>query len=580
MAAPSYVTSPQREERQRYETLRNTLKTARSSFDADWRELADFFMPRRSRFQVSDQNRGGRRNQNIIDSTGTFAVRTLQSGLHAGLTSPARPWLRLTTPDPDLAEFGPVKQWLHLVTQRMRVVFQQTNLYNALPVVYGDMGMFATACLSVIEDDEDLFVCEVFPIGSYGVSRDNKGRVAAFYHDRQYSVAALVETFGGPHGQTREPGQEPDWDRFSRSVKDLWTKGDRETPIEVTWFVVKNPHPDPNRLSPEALPYLSCHVETGCADTGLFLRKAGFHLCPIFAPRWDVTGSDNYGTSCPGMVALGDVKQLQTMSRKEGQAIAKMVDPPLTGPNSLRNQKVSLLPGDVTYDDAREGRAGLRPVHEVKPDLSAFAASKNEVQYRINRAFFADLFLMLAQSDGQRGAQPLTAREIDERHEEKLLALGPVLERTNKELLDPLVDRVYDLMERNGLIPDPPQELDGVKLRVEYTSLMAQAQKLVAVAGLDRFVQTVGSMAAFAPEVLDKVKFTDVVDEYQEALGVSPRLVRTDDETQAMGQARAQAAQQAQMAEQMAMAAKGARDLGATPMDGDTALSRLVEATA
>jgi hypothetical protein len=116
------------EKRKRYGTLRARLWADRSSFDSHWRELADFLMPRRTRFWASDRNKGDRRNQNIIDSTGRFAARTLASGLHAGLTSPARPWMKLTTPDPSLAEFGPVKAWLHEVTIRMMTLFGTSNL--------------------------------------------------------------------------------------------------------------------------------------------------------------------------------------------------------------------------------------------------------------------------------------------------------------------------------------------------------------------------------------------------------------------------------------------------------------------
>src|SRR5258708_22639753 len=101
-----------------------------------------------------------------------------------------------------------------------------------------------------------------------------------------------------------------------------------------------------------------------------------------------------------------------------------------------------------------------------------------ETQQRIRRAFFEDLFLMMAQSDELRGSQPVTAREVEERHEEKLIALGPVLERTNDELLNPLVDRVYDMMDARGMFPPPPQDLHGQRLKVEYISIMAQAQKL------------------------------------------------------------------------------------------------------
>lgn len=109
--------------RAQLEQLRAMLWTDRSSFDAHWRDLGDFLLPRRTRFWAGDRNRGDKRNQNIIDSTATFATRTLASGLHAGLTSPARPWFKLTTPDPDLAEFKPVQEWLETVTQRMQVVF-------------------------------------------------------------------------------------------------------------------------------------------------------------------------------------------------------------------------------------------------------------------------------------------------------------------------------------------------------------------------------------------------------------------------------------------------------------------------
>jgi DNA-binding IscR family transcriptional regulator len=46
-------------------------------------------------------------------------------------------------------------------------------------------------------------------------------------------------------------------------------------------------------------------------------------------------------------------------------------------------------------------------------------------------AYYADLFLMLANDDRSN----VTATEIAERHEEKLLMLGPVLERLHNEML-------------------------------------------------------------------------------------------------------------------------------------------------
>ena len=130
-----------RMERQRYQAMRTQLDSERSSFMPTWRTLGDYILPRRPRFTVTDVNKGDRRNQNIINSTGTLAARTLQSGMMGGITSPARPWFKLTTADQDLADVSSVKDWLYQVTQRMQTAYIRSNLYNTLPLIYGDLSV-------------------------------------------------------------------------------------------------------------------------------------------------------------------------------------------------------------------------------------------------------------------------------------------------------------------------------------------------------------------------------------------------------------------------------------------------------
>lgn len=557
--------------RERYDQLCSSLWSERQSgFDSHWRDLGEYLQPRRTRFWTGDKNRGDKRNQAIIDSTARFSVRTLSSGLHAGLTSPARPWMKLTTPDPDLAEQGPVKEWLHIVTQRLLTVFAQTNLYNCFPIIYADMGVFGTGVFAVLPDSKDLFRVYNYALGTYALGLDKRGVVATFCRETQLTVRQIVEEFGV------RPGGRIDWTNISARVKTSWERGDYQDPVDVRWLVFPNPDADPSRLESRFLPFASCIWEAGDATKG-FLRESGFRTFPIMAPRWDVTDGDSYGTDCPGMTALGDVKQLQIMQRRKGQAIAKMVDPPLVGPSSLRTQKTSLLAGDITYQDVREGMAGLRAIHETNLRIDHLSADIAEVQYRIQRSFYEDLFLMLARSDAQRGATPVTAREVEERHEEKLIALGPVLERTNDELLDPLVDRVYQLMETAGLIPEPPESLTGVNVRPEYISILAQAQKLVGVVGQDRFLQSTLAMVEMFPAVRHKINTNQVIDSYGDLLGVDPRLIRSNEEADALAAAEAQAQQAQAEAEQAKNMASAVQAAGATPMGGDTALSRVME---
>jgi Bacteriophage head to tail connecting protein len=556
--------------RNRYQRIASALWSERSTFDSHWRDLADLFQPRRIRFSTSDRNKGDKRNQNIINSTGRFAARTLQSGLHAGLTSPARPWMKLTLPDRDLSDFGPVREWLHIVSQRMMTIFAVSNVYNTLPIVYGDMGVFGTGAMFVGEDRKELLRCQAFPVGSYALGLDRRGKVATFVRKYQLSVRQVIEEFA-----LMEDGRSIDWSVVSSHVKRAWDNAQYEDAVEVTWLVLPNERHDPDKLVAKFLPWTSVHYEEGQERSDVFLRESGFNEFPIMAPRWDITGEDAYGTDSPGMTALGDNRQLQVMERRKGQAIAKMIDPPLTGPGSLRSQKTSLLPGDVTYQDVREGMQGLRPIHEVRIDLSHLTADIAGVEYRIKRAFYEDLFLMLATSDPYRGAAPPTAREIEERHEEKLLALGPVLERTNDELLDPLVDRTFNLMTRAGLIPPPPPEIEGVELRVEYISILSQAQKLVGVSSADRFLSTFAPLSEVFPEVRAKVNPIMLVNSYADMLGVDPRIIREDDEAEAIN-AEAQQAQAAQaQAEQVATIAKAARDGANAPMGQDSALDRI-----
>jgi hypothetical protein len=196
-----------------------------------------------------------------------------------------------------------------------------------------------------------------------------------------------------------------------------------------------------------------------------------------------------------------------------------------------------------------------------------------EYQNRIQRAFYEDLFLMLANSDRRQ----ITAREIDERHEEKLLALGPVLEQLNQDLLDPLIDITFMIMERQGLIPEAPEELQGMDLRVEYISIMAQAQKLAGIASIERFAGFGQGLLQVNPEAADKIDFDQMIDVYADRLSLQPGIVRPDEQVAAMRKGRAEAQAKAQAVQDIQMGAAAAKDLGTVNMEEDNGLTRLLQ---
>jgi hypothetical protein len=179
---------------------------------------------------------------------------------------------------------------------------------------------------------------------------------------------------------------------------------------------------------------------------------------------------------------------------------------------------------------------------------------------------------MLANTDRRQ----ITAREIEERHEEKLLALGPVLEQLNQDLLDPMTDIVFDIHVKQGLIPPPPQELQGIDLKVEYISIMAQAQKLLGVSAIERFTGFAGQVAGVDPSVLDKIKTDQILDVYADTISLPPSIVRTDEEVAEIRSQRARQQQMAQQAQMEMQAAKTAKDLSQTDLSEDKALGAML----
>lgn len=565
--------------RQQLEILRAQLDNERSTFLPHWRDLSDFVQPRRARFYTSDVNKGDRRNQKIIDSTATMALRTLRSGMMSGVTSPARPWFKLATQDPELSESGPVKMWLSKVQKIMTTSMLKSNLYNTLPTVYGDLGLFGTAPMSVEEDfSGDVFYTQSFPVGSYMISKNEVGKVDVFIREFRMTVRQVVQKFGLVEGSS-----EIDWSNISMYVKNLWDVNQTEQWVEIVHTIMPNPDHDMRKLESKFKKFKSVYYERGIGgatsqgyiqsgDDEKMLSEKGYDYFPILCPRWEVTGEDVYGTDCPGMLALGDVKQLQIGERRTMEAVEKMIRPPMIGPSSLKNQSASILPGDITYLDIREGMQGFRPVHEIQFRIQEMEQKQDQVRSRIQRAFFEDLFLMLANSNRRQ----ITAREIEERYEEKLLALGPVLEQLNQDLLDPLIDIIFDIHLKQNLLPEIPEELQGMDLKVEYISVMSQAQKLVGLGGLERFLGYAGQAASLDPSVLKKIKFDQMTDVYADIVSLDPNIVRTDDEMAELQAAENEAAGRQQALQEAQATANTAKTLSEIPLKGDSALNGML----
>lgn len=548
-----------------------TMKTERESFRTHWQDISQHILPRSGRFFVTDRNRGGRERYNrILDNSATRALRVLGAGLMAGATSPARPWFRLATPDPDLNRFYRVQLWLDDTTERMHRVFAKSNTYRTLHQMYEQLGAFGTAVSVVLPDFNNVIHHYPIACGQYCLQQDWQGRVNTVYREFEKTVAEVVREFG--------------WENCSLSVQQRWNNQDMESPVQILHVI--EPRDDQERVigNPTArnMAWKSLYFEIS-GDENKLLRESGFSRFPVLAPRWTVDGEDIYGTS-PGMEALGDIRQLQQEQLRKGQGIDYQTRPPLQVPTSFANRDNEQLPGGILYYepgmllpfDQVNPNAGIRAAFEVNLNLQHLLEDITDVRKRIGSSFFTDLFLMLAQSSADDPNR--TATEVLAIQKEALIQTGPVLERLHNELLQPLIDQTFARMwEVQALMPPPP-ELYGVALTVEFVSPLAQAQRMLGANEVDRFI---GSALAIAKagrmDVLDNINFDKWARIYGgKQLGVPTELLVDEADVQALRDQRAQAESRRDQVMLNRETAATGKDLAAADTSGKNALTDML----
>lgn len=520
------------------------LRRERDTWRPLWIELTNYYLPYNGRYWRQDRDRGWRRTGNIFDNTATKAVNTLAAGMMSGMTSPARPWFRFGTPDPDLSKSKNVREWCDLVARVILDIFQKGNTYRMLHGIYQELGVFGTSAALILDDYKDVMRGYNLTTGEFCIAQNWRGDVCTVYREFEKTVGEIVGEFGR--------------DKVSNTVRALYDRGNLEAWVPLLHAIEPRADRDPSKLDSLNMEWGSHYLEIG-ADSETVLRESGYDYFPAVSPRWNIVGSDIYGNS-PGIISLGDVKQLQQEQLRKGQAIDYMTKPPLQLPSGMKNREIDAMPGGISYLDTTE-KPGARNLFQVQLDVQHLLLDIQDVRDRINSSFYSDLFLMMA-NDTRSG---ITATEVAERQEEKLLMLGPVLERLNNELLSPLVETAFKRALQAGLVPPAPPELHGQDLNIEYISMLAQAQRAVATTSVDRFVQSMGMVAQLKPEVLDNFDPDEWASVYSDSLGVPPQMLVASDKIALLRQQRAQQQeQQAKMAAQ-AQQAQTAQTASQTP---------------
>lgn len=524
----------------RLRTRKSMLWTERASWEPHWRDLAEHILPRTGQWDHDDRNRGEKKHRKIYNSTATGALEILVAGMMAGATSPARPWMRLATADPDLNRYKPVEEWLAKASSQILRVFNRSNTYRALPRYYQELALYGTSAGIVLAHPERVIHHYPLTAGQYALAVNDQEEVNTCYREFDMTVSQLVEMFG--------------LDNVSVSVRNAFNNGRYDDWRTVIHAIEPRFDRDESKMDGQNMPYRSVYFESGGKGSSGqptdVLLEEGFREFPVLAPRWSTSGGDIYGSS-PGMTALGDIRALQGMTKRLGQAIDYKTMPPTQGPAALKGMEIDKMPGGHTEIP---GEQRVTTVWQTTLELRDLQQHIETHEMRINSRFYADLFLMLANT-----TKSMTATEVAERHEEKLTMLGPTLERLHNELLSPLVSLTFERMVDVGAFDPAPEELQELDLEVEFISMLAQAQQAVGAAQDDRFQAVLQSLAQTHPEAVDVLDTDEYLRQYANKIGMDPNSLRTPEEVKAIRDQRAQAQAaeaQAAAAPQVAQAGK------------------------
>lgn len=516
----------------------------------NWSTLAQYLLPRRSIWMTqstggipspNNMTRGRLLNDSIKDPTGTFAVRVCAAGLMSGLASPSRPWFKVM---PKVKTFQPDasgRAWMDEIENRIYTVVAGSNFYNSFAQECEDLVVYGTAPTIIYEDEKDLIRCYNPANGEYYLATGATMRVDGMYRQFVMTISQIVDFFG--------------LENCPEDIHTLWeSKGsamDTERIIAHSIepnFEVKGVGKVPGNFAFREVYW----VYGSGGKQPLSIR--GFVDSPFTAARWATQSNDAYGRS-PGMDVLPDVIQLQVMTVRLSEAIEKQVRPPLIADMTMKNQPSSSLPGHVTYvPDIGPGK-GMRSLYEVNPDIKGLAGLIEQIESRIGKGLFNDLFLMLSENPTQKQ----TAYEVAAKIQEKLQVLGPVIENLLTESLKPKLKRIYGIMNRKGMLPPIPDSMKGVPLDLEFISLLALAQKASKTGGFERIVGLIGNMVAVYPSVKNILDPDQFIREFNDMLDNPQNILRSPDDVQKLMQQDAQQQQQAQQMEAAQHSAKTAQ---------------------
>jgi len=508
----------------------NTLESERQNYASFWQDVAKYVLPRKA-YIIRKRTPGAKYDYDVYDTTAMQANLTLAAGLHSYLTNPNSKWFSLRLQDEEAMDNAEVKEWLQDTEDRMYNQLNSSNFNQQIHELYLDLGVFGVACMYEEEDETEGIRFYARDIAEIFLCENEKEKIDTVYRKFKMTARQAFEKWGDSAGEV---------------VKNFMDKKDPDKSVEFIHCVKPRYERDVTKNDSSNMAFESIYIEVSKKH---LITQSGYREFPYFTPRFNKNSGEVWGSS-PAMVLYADIKMLNEMVKVLIRSAQKQVDPPLVLPHDGFLLPIKVGPAAINFRIKGTAEDKIEPLSTgARIDIGLEIIS--QWQSTVKKGYFVDLFLLLA--DPAR--KDMTATEVMQRVEEKMLILAPVLGRLMNEFLDPLINRTFNIMWRTGKLSPPPDSIQNMPYKIEYISPLARAQKLDQMKSINSFLALVGQISTVKPDVLDNVDEDEIVKDIQDLYGVNAKYVRDPKEVEAIRNARAEAqAQAAQMAQTQQLA--------------------------
>jgi len=516
---------------------------ARSTYDSKLQEIKELVRP-----NALDFNRqgyvGDSRTDKIYDGTALWSLGQFGSWLHQSLTPASDRWYGFTIEDRELVEDEDIKAWLELASDRTYYHYSLSEV-GFQPTVHEcflDIGSFGTAV--VYQDRDDRYFrpfFKTFPLASCYIDEGYDGKIDTLFRKIMWTKRQVIQRFGEatPSKILDDKDEDKKWHFFHA----VYPRKDR----------------DPSKYTSKNFEFASCWV---CIDLKVLVLEGGYKEFPYHVPRWTRVAGETYGRS-PAWDCLPEIRMINEMSKVVIKAAQKIVDPPLMVPDDgfilpIRTSPSSLL----FYQSGTQDR--IEPL-ETKGRVDIGMDMMDQRREQIMKAFYVDFIR------AQRKRERQTAVEIMDDRDEMTRMGAPMLGRVQQELLGPMIQRTYNLLEAAGQIPDAPMRLKqyAAQLRregrgalmIKYVSPAARAQSATKIMDVQRAIQDLAPIGQVRPDIFDNLDLDEVARMIVDLRGVSNRVKRKSDDVMEIRQSRQAQMDLAQAAQVGGTAAAGIKDI-------------------